>query len=146
MYCSIIDLINDITYDTLLQLINDENIEPSLINLNGENIYSDRIFEQINKAKYEIDFYLNNKLVIDVNNIPPIIKTIARDITVYYLYKRRFLSKVPKGVLANYNDRIIQLKDIAAGNLSIVFDNNASQKYLTNKTKNDRMFTLEDYV
>ncbi len=143
MYCSINDLINDITHNTLIELVNDENVDPNLINLNSENIFSDRIIDQINNAKTEIDFYLNNKIQIDINNIPPIIKTVARDLSKYYLYKRRFLSKVPTGILNNYNNRILQLKDIALGNLLLVYDYDTSQKYLSNKTKQDRYFIYE---
>lgn len=140
MYCTITDLINDITYFTICELVNDENVDLESINLNNENIFVDRVNEQIKNAKAEIDFYLNNKIIIDVNNIPNIINTIARDITVYYLYKRRFLSKVPSGVSNNYTLRINQLKEIAAGKIIIIYDSLTAEKYLTNKSKEDRIF------
>jgi phage gp36-like protein len=140
MYCTITDLINDITYFTICELVNDENADLESINLNNENIFVNRINEQIKNAKAEIDFYLNNKIIIDLNSIPNIINTIARDITVYYLYKRRFLSKVPSGVANNYTLRINQLKEIAAGKMIIIYDSLTAEKYLTNKSKEDRIF------
>ena len=140
MYCTINNIINDITYKTLCDLVNDENVNYEEINLNDDTVFGNRVTEQINNSKTEIDFYLNNKLIISENNIPPIINSIATDITIYNLYKRRFLSKIPQGVLNNYNKRIEQLKEIANGNVNIFNNTENENKYLINKTKQDRIF------
>ncbi len=143
MYCTVENLIFALTLNTLKELVNDENLDLSLINLTLDNIYLQRVLEQINNASTEVNFYLNNSLAN--NNIPDIIKSITTDIAIFYLYKRRFLSKIPIGVQNNYNKRIEQLKLISSGAINI---NNSPlfNSLLINKSPNDRLFIYDGEI
>lgn len=145
MYCSVENLIFAITLNTLKELVNDENLDLDLINLNSDNIYLQRVLEQINIASTEVNFYLNNALINNLNNIPNIITSITTDIAIYYLYKRRFLNKIPIGIQNNYDKRIEQLKLIASGAVNI---NNSPlfNSLLTNKNNKDRIFIYDGEI
>ncbi|MFH0733238.1 MAG: DUF1320 domain-containing protein [bacterium] len=131
MYCTINDLINDITKQVIIELVNDENINPEDINLTTEdNIYTSRITEQINTAEEEINGYILNKVNFPSLAVPKLITIICRDISIYYLYKRRLILNIPDSIKNIYMYRISQLKDIALGKISIPVDQQNS--YLEN--------------
>lgn len=143
MYCTIEDLVNDMSLPIIKELVNDENIDPEEINLFlSENIYADRVLKQIRNAEIEINFYLTNLEDFPQLNTPDILNIICKDIAIYYLYKRRLNQLIPESIFTLYQMRIAQLKDIAEGkrHLMQISDENISAEYLTNKTESDKIF------
>ncbi len=145
MYCTINDLINDVTRQVIIELINDENINPANIDLTAEdNIYSNRIIEQIKTAGEEINGYILNKVNFQGAETPKLITVICRDISIYYLYKRRLILNIPDSIKTIYQFRINQLKDIAAGKINVPVNdiNKISENYYVNKVEFDRIFSI----
>jgi len=144
MYCTIEDLVKDMSLPIIKELVNDENINPDEINLFlPESIYLDRVLKQIRNAEIEINIFLTNMQEFPQADTPDILNIICKDITIYYLYKRRLNQSIPDSILSLYQMRISQLKDIAEGkrHLNQISAESINAEYITNKTENDKLFT-----
>lgn len=145
-YSDFKDLLENIDRAELLDLVNDESVDPGTIVLDesAQDFNSDapavkRIFDALNKATGEINGYTRKHY----DDTPVLLNTICVDLTIYYLYQRRYRKDMPESLTDNLNARIKQLKDIQSGKILLEDseDNRVSTtKIKTNKTVDDRIF------
>jgi len=108
MYCTIQDIIDDLTENVVAQLSND--IEPNVINREIVNKY-------IIDATQIIDGYLRGRYKLPLINEHSILKKICVDIVKYELYKRR--GKIFDNIQDLYKDGIATLEKIQKGIITL---------------------------
>jgi len=134
MYCSIDDLIKRISLEDLTQLSDDD----------GDGEYDENIVnEAIEYAQDIIDGYVGKKYQVPLDPIPEIIKRIAVDLAIYWLYSRS--DEIPEEIENRYKNQIKMLEDIAKGNISIgVLVVEEDGVYQAGKTLDERIFKIND--
>lgn len=153
MYCSITDILQDITRSELINLVNDENLAVSDVDLTEEeDAASVRIIEQINSADDEINSYLRSRYTsLPLAPVPARVVQISKSIAIYNLYKRRLRLNMPESIVTEYHDRIKELEKIQKGviNLDVTeVEAVSDSEFSVNKITDDRLFgkeTLEQY-
>ena len=111
----------------------------SLTSDSGLDYIGSVVADCIGEASDEIDAYLYGVVVTPlVGVIPPIIKIIATDIAIYYLYLRRVEPDVPEQIRAMYDRRKLDLEKIRSGDLLLKIEDsitheNPQSKVITNK-------------
>ena len=151
MYCSLTDILNDISQDEVIRLTNDENDELEDIDLTDEDdVRVVRVAEQIRSADEEIDGYLRSRYMLPFTTTPGRLLTISKDISIYNLYKRRFRLELPESIVAIYRQRISELEKIQRGviSLDIPTADEPESEIVINKSSGDRLFpkdTLSQY-
>lgn len=108
MYCSVQDIIEDLTENVVAQLSNDD--DPSMVNHNIVNKY-------ISEASQIIDGFLRSRYELPLHNEHAILKKVCIDLVKYELYKRR--GKVYEDVLNLYKDGISVLEKIQKGMITL---------------------------
>lgn len=108
MYCSIQDIIEDLTENVVAQLSNDN--DPSTVNQDIVNKY-------ISDASQIIDGFLRSRYELPLHNEHTILKKVCVDLVKYELYKRR--GKVYEGILNLYKDGISVLEKIQKGMITL---------------------------
>lgn len=109
MYTTIPEIKKSLTDKAYKELSDDDNdgvIDEAMVN------------EKIERADAEIDSYCRIRYTVPFANPAPIIKTIACDIAIYYLFSRKF-DEVPKTYDDLYSRALRKLRDIADGSLSL---------------------------
>jgi phage gp36-like protein len=149
MYCTIEDLIKETDKNLLIDLVNDENEPQENINLLDENdIRSQRIREQILNADEEINAYLRQRYKLPLTNVPSLLKSISKDITIYNLYKRRHRLDMPESIVNIYKDKVKLLEKIQNGMVRLGIEEDNQEKnntfFKTNKKPEDRIFNIYD--
>lgn len=109
MYCTVADIINDITEPTLAQLTDDED---------GMVVDKGVVNALIEDADALIDGYCGTRCRTPFVPVPPFIASLSRMITIYKLYARR-KEDMPLLRDAQYKDAIERLKDISSGKLKL---------------------------
>lgn len=109
MYCTIADIINDITEPTLAQLTDDED---------GMVVNEGVVNALIEIADALVDGYCGTRCKVPFVPVPPFISALSRMITIYNLYARR-KEDMPPLRDAQYKDAIERLKDISSGKLKL---------------------------
>ena len=134
MYCSIDDLIKRISLEDLTQLSDDD----------GDGEYDENIVnEAIEYAQDIIDGYVGKKYQVPLDPAPEIIKRIAVDLAIYWLYSRS--DEIPEEIENRYKNQIKMLEDIAKGNISIgVLVIEEDGVYQAGKTLDERIFKIND--
>ena len=134
MYCSVDDLIKRISLEDLTQLSDDD----------GDGEYDENIVnEAIEYAQNIIDGYVGKKYQVPLDPIPEIIKRIAVDLAIYWLYSRS--DEIPEEIENRYKNQIKMLEDIAKGNISIgVLVIEEEGVYQAGKTLDERIFKIND--
>lgn len=132
MYCTINDIINELSYKISAQLSNDA--DPNTLN--------DTLIEQyISDASELINSYLRGRYPLPLQSDHAIIKNICIDVVKYELYKRR--SKLDENLKDIYNNAISDLNKLQRG--IIVLDEGTTDtrpKHFAINTKT-QMFTQE---
>lgn len=131
----------------LIQQLNDEGRSPDLIELTDE---ADAIVVRFNQAAAEakgiIDPYLS-RYELPFVTVPPRIKDISDDLTLYCIHKRRNRESIPDSIVAIYKDNIKTLESIQKGVLNLGIAEKvlpASQgEFRVNKTLADKVFTKD---
>lgn len=77
------------------------------------------INNRIAEAESLIDSYLNGNVVIDPDNIPPILERIAADLACYYFQQSNLQSIGEDSHNAMYNNAVRLLEKIASGTIKI---------------------------
>lgn len=77
------------------------------------------INNRIAEAESLIDSYLNGNVVIDPDNIPPILERIAADLACYYFQQSNLQAIGEDSHNAMYNNAVRLLEKIASGTIKI---------------------------
>lgn len=109
MYCDLSDIQKYKDPVIYVQITNDEN---------GDEVDQGIIDEIIDKASNIINSYIGCRYQLPLEETPKIIRNIAIDLTVKFLYDRR-LGEKDEIIEASYENAIALLKDIRDGKLFI---------------------------
>lgn len=112
MYISIDDIKQNITEAELKRLCNDAS------DLNGE-LNANVITIAITSVCQLIDDFLRGRYTTPLISPNAVVKDIAINLTVYKLYERRMVSKMPEGLINSYNNAISLLKKYQNGEMEI---------------------------
>ena len=143
-YCTLTDLKQDISEKELEQLTDDERLGA---------INETRISAACADASELIDGFLRGRYTLPLSPVPTVIKTIAKEITIYRLFLRKKRQTITKEMTDNYNAQIKLLEKIQKGEITLGVDETPTSEqgegaYKTNKTSEDRVFSkseLEKY-
>jgi phage gp36-like protein len=138
MYCTLADILKQISKDTLIQLTDDNQTgETDTVIVDEAIIYSETL----------IDGYLRGRYILPLNLVPAVVKIIAVDLSVCRLYSRRFQTETPDAISEKYKNSIKMLEQIQKGIIALnikpkaIF--NESAIFRTNKDSSDRRFSKE---
>jgi phage gp36-like protein len=132
-----------ITQEILINFIDIKEVIKLTDDNNDGQIDSSAMQQALESADAEIDLYLKNVY----QNIPKptenkMLQSIAADITMYYLYKRRLATEMPESVAEIYNNAIKKLRQIREGLLSIDIGR-IEQSFNIKESANKRIFPKE---
>jgi len=140
-YCTLDDLKQDISETELIQLTDDERLGA---------VNEDRINTAAGNASELIDGFLRGRYALPLDPVPAIVKTIAKEITIYRLFLRKKRQSITKEMTDNYNAQIKLLEKIQKGEITLGVEvagedqaSDSSGDYKTNKTAEDRTFTKD---
>lgn len=111
-YCETADLVSTFGEDEIIELTNRDEISTGAI---VQSIVDNAIAD----ATAEINMYLAGRNLLPLESVPEALRRIACDITRFYLYIN---PNEDAQVSVRYRERIKQLRDVAAGRLSIGLD------------------------
>lgn len=136
-YCTLDDLKQDISETELMQLTDDERLGA---------VNEARITSAISDAGDLIDGYLRGRYTLPLDPVPTIIKTIAKEITIYRLFLRKKRQTISKEMTDNYNAQLKLLRAIQQGEITLGTEDTPSTAsgegaYRTNKTSESRTFS-----
>lgn len=110
MYCSLSDLMNQVSETVLIALTDDE----------GQVINEGIINASINTADSEINGYAQKQYTVPFNPIPDVIRKISVDISLYNLFSRRGFDKEKDAAIYDrYKAAIRFLENLAHGVVTI---------------------------
>ena len=143
MYCTLDDLKQDISEQELMQLTDDERLGA---------VNEGRINTAAGNASELIDGFLRGRYNLPLDPVPAIVKTIAKEITIYRLFLRKKRQSITKEMTDNYNAQIKLLEKIQKGEITLGVEtpsgedqaSDSSGAYKTNKTADDRTFSKEE--
>lgn len=98
------DILGEIAEEVLVQLTDDQYL--GVVN-------DDLVAKAIARADGEVDGYCGKRYVVPFEPVPPFIKALALDITVYNLFSRR--ENVPENRVTRYKNAVKNLEGLAKG-------------------------------
>ncbi len=102
------------------------------------------VTEAITWADDLIDSHLRAKYTVPLSAAPSIIKTISVDLSVFFLYRRRFETELPEGIEERYQKATKLLEKIQRGiidlGITVGSGDTTGSDWRVNKTANDRQF------
>lgn len=138
--------------DDLKQHILDKDIAQITDDAAGKNIDQSKVSAMAQKAADIIDGFLRGRYTLPLSSSPPLITSIACDLTIYYLYERRFGLNMPETLQKRYENSMKLLKGIQSGMILLGIESSekgpGSGQYKVNKTAKDKIFNqdmLEKY-
>lgn len=141
-YCTLTDIKSAIPEQNLIQLTDDENL--------GE-VNQARVNDAIDYADQLIDGYLRGRYTLPLDPVPGLLKKLAVDLAVFFIYSRKLELEMPEGMTNRYKNAVKVLEMIQKGTVSLGTEEGSTPEpgeYKTNKTSSDRMFPkteLEKY-
>ena len=108
-YCAVDDIKALLPEADLLALCDDENLG---------SIEQTRVDEAIAQADAEIDSYCGGRYGVPITPVPPVLKKLSVDITIYNLYSR-IVQTMPEVRSDRYRNAIKQLEGVAKGLISL---------------------------
>ncbi|MDQ7799559.1 MAG: DUF1320 domain-containing protein [Candidatus Edwardsbacteria bacterium] len=136
-YCTLDDIKKVAPETDLIQLTDDDNL--GII----KTTITDAAIED---ADDFIDTYLRGRYTLPLSETPKIIAKLSVDLALYYIYERRFKTKMPEGIIGSYNNAIKLLGQIQQGRISLGVDSGTSTgsgEFQTNKTSDSRVFNSD---
>ncbi len=136
MYCSLENIQNQTSFNTLVQLTNDDYTQNTIDTIVVEEaiIYSSTL----------IDGYLRGRYNLPLDTPISLLKTIAVDLCIYRLYSRRTTNEMPQTIFDNYKNSIKTLEGIRRGIIKLTDEDSTTIKespvYRVNKNSKDSMF------
>jgi len=135
-YCDLDDLKQDISELELQQLTDDERLGA---------VNEDRINVACTDASELIDGFLRGRYPLPLDPVPAVIKTIAKEMSIYKLFLRKKRQSITKEMTDNYNGQLKLLERIQKGEITLggetANETPGAGSYKTNKTSEDRDFT-----
>lgn len=141
-YCTLTDIKSAIPEQNLIQLTDDEGA--------GE-VNQERVNDAIDYADQLIDGYLRGRYTLPLDPVPGLLKKLAVDLAVFFIYSRKLELEMPEGMENRYKNSTKVLEMIQKGTVSLGTEEGSTTEpgeYKTNKTASDRMFPkdkLETY-
>ncbi len=134
-YCAMEDITLRIPASFVSSLANDAGgDEPDMATVDRAIADADSLINAHVRSRYEVPF----------DPAPELIKRISVDLSVYYLYQRKYDSEMPEPVRFRYTDAMRLLASISTGTVHIEDLPNGQQAVPTvsksNKRAEDRMF------
>lgn len=113
MYCTLEDIKGHVPDRRLVELTDD-------LNPNDEGTIVESVVEKaINEATTLVDAYIGKRYTLPLPSVPPVLRMIAVDLSIYNLYERLTEMNVTDGMKLRYNNAVSMLKQIAAGDLPL---------------------------
>lgn len=112
MYCTLEDLLGQVSEQVLVGLTDDEGIGA---------VHVGRVEQAIADATARIDAYCQARYPVPFNPVPAVIRRLCIDIAVYNLFSRRGFREdsADEAVIRRYKDAIRMLEQIATGSVRI---------------------------
>jgi phage gp36-like protein len=134
-YCTQADITKAIPDADVIRLTDDTG---------AGTINATNVAEAIAKADAVINVYLRIGHTTPLATVPPEIRQISVDLTIYFLFKRRRIESDDPGLETIFKNNVNMLKEIRDGNLLIddttSFANTAGL-WACNRTSDDKVFT-----
>lgn len=113
MYCTLEDIKGHVPDRRLIELTDD-------LNPNDEgSIVEEVVGKAISEACTLIDAYIGKRYSLPLPSVPPVLRMIAVDLTIYNLYERLTEMNITDGMKLRYNNAVALLKQIASGDLPL---------------------------
>lgn len=163
LYCSLENIQNQTSFDTLVQLTNDDYTQNTIETIVVEEaiIYSSTLIDGYLRGRYNLPLDTPaclpalNGVTDESSSLPssslcrqaafPLLKIIAVDLCVYRLYSRRTTNEIPQTIFDNYKNAIKTLEGIRRGIIKLTDEESTTIKespvYRVNKSSTDSMFT-----
>lgn len=112
-YCTLDDIRGHVPDRRLVELTDD-------VNPNDEgSIVEAVVAKAINEATTLVDAYIGKRYTLPLLSVPPVLRMISIDLSIYNLYERLTEMNVTDGMKLRYNNAVSLLKQIAAGDLPL---------------------------
>ena len=137
-YSTLTDIEKSLPQDIIIQLTDDTN---------SGLVDSSVVDEAIAWADDVIDNHVRGKYPVPLNPVPDIIKKISVDLSIYFLYNRRFETDIPDGILTRFKNTMAMLDKIQKGQILLAVDttNKNTSEIRVNKTSDDREFGADTW-
>ena len=136
MICTIKDIEDRISLRNLTLLSND-NVGG---NVEAESPDEAVVNTCIQQAESFIKSKIDGKCRYEENSA--ILKEIEAELAIYYLYKRRFQSKVPDAIQTKFKEAEKQLNSLQSGDMTTGIK---SETFFCNKTSENKRFEVKKY-
>jgi len=139
MYCVLSDILSAVPDSEIARLTDD---------VQGKTINEDIVNDSITKADELINGYLRSRYDVPLTTPPALVKDLSVDLAIYFLYQRRFRTKMPEGMDNQYKAAIKTLEQTQKGFINLGVEANAQEggqvgTYRTNKTSSSRLFNKD---
>lgn len=136
MYCALSDIRSTLSEAEIARLTDDTN---------GKIVNEDIVNESISKSDELINGYLRGRYTIPLDIVPDLVKNLSVDLALYYLYQRRFRTKMPESIETQYRATIKTLEQIQRGYINLGIEPQSIEGgqagiYRCNKTSSSKMF------
>lgn len=85
----------------------------------------------VSRADDMIDSYISNQVTLPLTEIPPAVKGISYDLTIFYMHSRTQSNNIPDMIIAKYEESINLLKDISKGRAKLKFTEEPAPEQVT---------------
>jgi phage gp36-like protein len=107
-YCTLADIKDQLEEAILIQLTDDDETDA---------VDEDRVERAISDADQEIDGYVGSRHTVPLDPVPPIVRKLSVDVSIYNLYSRR--NNVPELRSERYKNAVRFLEQVAVGKISL---------------------------
>lgn len=112
-YCTLDDIKGHVPDRRLVELTDD-------LNPNDEgSIVEAVVAKAIDEAATLVDAYIGKRYSLPLPSVPPVLRMVAVDLSIYNLYERLTEMNVTDGMKLRYNNAVALLKQIASGDLPL---------------------------
>lgn len=120
MYCTVQDLVNQVSEAVLIELTDDERTGPATLAEAG-TVIENRLHKAITDATNEINGYCQARYPIPFSPVPGFINKLSVDIALYNLFSRRGYDEQTqdKAIIDRYRAAVKTLENIAKGIISL---------------------------
>jgi phage gp36-like protein len=141
------------TIEDIKAVMSEADIAQLTDDAGGMAIDGAKVARAIEDADIVIDSFLRFQYTVPLSSVPPLVRKLSADISVFNLFSRRraLADEIPESVMMRYRDAMKMLERIQGGRVSLGIEpeTSTSQPAIrTSKKDNDRVFTrrlLEGY-
>ncbi len=114
VYCTLDDLLAQVSREKLIQMSNDDE-NPVTDAQGNPDINTANVNTAIDNAQAEIDSYAAARRPVPLDPVPPMIRKIAVDITLYNLFSRHWTGEDESNIENRYKNAVKWLEKYAKG-------------------------------